>query len=202
MRLRPRSRATLELHIAATVERQTVTAPSVEQTEAQQQTIGSHSPIAVVLHWGFIGVFAYALTKQIDELDELEDFSLLQNEMIFAAVFLALLFARFLYMRLTRPTVLPSDTPRMEMLMAQSVHLGMYASLAMIAVTGLVIGGMYWSGIKDGTGMHVALVAHEFFVQSKLSSHLFARFGGSLSPPKRRWYLECYGTLLLEGGFR
>ena len=143
-----------------------MTAPPVERTEAQKQTIGSHSPIAVVLHWGFIGVFAYALTKQIDELDELEDFSLLQNEMIFASVFLALLFARFIYMRLTRPTMLPSDTPRMEMLMAQSVHLGMYASLAMIAVTGLVIGGMYWSGIKSGTEMHIALVAHEFFVQT------------------------------------
>jgi len=122
--------------------------------------------MAIVLHWGFIGVFAYALTKQIDELEELKDSSLLQNEMIFACVFLALLFARFIYMRLTRPTVLPSDTPRMKMLMAQSVHLGMYASLAMIAVTGLVIGGMYWSGIKDGTEMLVALVAHEFFVQT------------------------------------
>jgi cytochrome b subunit of formate dehydrogenase len=54
----------------------------------------------------------------------------------------------------------------MEMLMAQSVHLSMYISLAMIAVTGLVIGGMYWSGIKDGTEMHIALVAHEFFVQT------------------------------------
>ncbi|MBT7539107.1 MAG: hypothetical protein HN683_07190, partial [Gammaproteobacteria bacterium] len=54
-----------------------MTAPSEERTVDQQQTIGSHSPIAVVLHWGFIGVFAYALTKQIDELDELEDFSLL-----------------------------------------------------------------------------------------------------------------------------
>jgi cytochrome b561 len=54
----------------------------------------------------------------------------------------------------------------MEMLMAQSVHLSMYVSLAMIAVTGLVMGGMYWSGIKDGTEMHIALVAHEFFVQA------------------------------------
>ena len=62
--------------------------------------------------------------------------------------------------------MLPSDTPGMEMLMAQSVHLGMYASLAMIAVTGLVIGGMYWSGIKSGTEMHIALMAHEFFVQT------------------------------------
>ena len=99
----------------------------------------NYSTTSKLFHWGFIGVFAYAITKQIDELDELEDFSLLQNEMIFASVFLALLFARFLYMRLTRPTVLPSDTPRIEMLMAQSVHLGMYTSLAMIAVTGLVI---------------------------------------------------------------
>ena len=134
--------------------------------EVQSGKLRAHGRAAIVLHWGFIGVFVYALTKQLDEVEELEDISLLQTEMAFATVFLVLLISRFVYMRSTRPTALPSDTPRLTMLAAQSVHLGMYVSLSMIAVTGLVIGGLYWSGIKDGTGMEVTLVAHEFFVQA------------------------------------
>ena len=135
-------------------------------TEAQLRRLRPHSLVAMVLHWGFIGIFLYALTKQIDEVKELEDFSLLQKEMVFASLFLVLLLARFVYMRLTRPTALPTNTPRRVKLMAQSVHLGMYASLSMIAVTGLVIGGLYWSDIKDGSTMQVVLVAHELFVQT------------------------------------
>ncbi len=132
--------------------------------ETSSATVSPHSLTARVLHWGFIGVFAYALTKQLDDVEELEDFSLLQYEMAFASVFLILLLARFLYMRSTRPTALPSDTPRLKKLMAKSVHLAMYASLSMIAVTGLAIGGLYWSGIKYGAAMDIALVMHEIFV--------------------------------------
>ena len=180
-----------------------MTAPSEERTVAQQQTIGSHSPIAVVLHWGFRSVFLqYAITKQIDELDELEDFSLLQNEMIFASVFLALLFARFLYMRLTRPTVLPSDTPRIEMLMAQSVssrHVHKPSNDCSHRF------GHWWNVLVGYQGWYrnaYCTRGARVFCADKLSSNLFAYFSGSLSPPKRRWYLECYGTLLLEGDIR
>ena len=76
--------------------------------------VSAHSPMAVFLHWGFVGVFVYALTKQIDELEELEDASLLQNEMMFATLFLTLLLSRFVYMRSRGSTALPSDTPRLN----------------------------------------------------------------------------------------
>jgi len=121
----------------------------------------SHSLTAKIIHWGFIAVFVYGLFKQVDEVEELEDFALLQEEIIFAVVFLLLLFARFIYMHSTRPTVLPSDTPRSMMLLARTVHLAMYISLAMIAVTGLGIGGLYWSGTKEGTLMEAVLILHE-----------------------------------------
>ena len=68
-----------------------------------------HSSTGKALHWGFIVVFIYALTKQLDEVEELEDSALLHNEMVFATVvFLVLLLVRFFYMRATRPTALPA----------------------------------------------------------------------------------------------
>ena len=128
------------------------------------QTIRAHSLTARVMHWGFIGVFVYALTKQLDEVEELEDSALLQYEMVFATVFLILLVARYLYMRSTRPTVLPDDTPDVVRLMARFCHLAMYVSLSLIAVSGLVIGGLYWTGIKTGSAMEVALGLHEIAI--------------------------------------
>lgn len=129
--------------------------------EVTKPIVGSHTMTAKIIHWGFLGVFIYAISKQVDEVEELENFALLQEEMIFAIVFLLLLLARFIYMHSTVPTLLPSDTPRRIMLLAQTVHLGMYVSLAMIAVSGLMIGGLYWSGIKEGTLMASVLILHE-----------------------------------------
>ena len=122
-----------------------------------------HSLTAKIIHWGFLGVYAYALSKQVDEVEELENMALLREEIVLAVVFLLLLLARYVYMHSTRPTVLPGDTPKWVQLLAEFVHLGMYLSLAMIAVSGLVIGGLYWSGIKEGTLMGAILLLHEIF---------------------------------------
>jgi hypothetical protein len=40
--------------------------------------------------------------------------------------------------------------PKNLILLARTVYLGMYASLALIALTGLIIGGLYYIGIRDG----------------------------------------------------
>lgn len=120
-----------------------------------------HSFMAKSAHWGFLVVFAYGVIKQVDEVEELEDFALLREEIIFAIIFLLLLVARFIYMHSTRPTVLPDDTPKRILVLARTVHLAMYASLAMIAFTGLTIGGLYWSGIKEGGLLETVLLLHE-----------------------------------------
>ena len=133
---------------------------------AANSTVRPHSRTAKVMHWGFIGIFIYALTKQLDEVEELEDFALLQYEMVFATVFLLLLGVRFIYMRFTRPTALPADTPRAVSLAAKCCHIGMYLSLSLIAITGLVIGSLYGSGTKSGAAMEVTLVLHEIAVNS------------------------------------
>ena len=122
-----------------------------------------------MVHWGFTGVLLYALTKQLDEVEELEDFSLLQNEMVFAVIFLVLLIARFVYMRATRPTALPSGAAGPMSTLARAVHLGMYAGLLLIALSGLCIGGLYWSGSKSGIAMEAALLVHEIAVNGSYS---------------------------------
>ena len=89
------------------------------------RVIRQHGPVAKTLHWGFIAVFLYGLSKQLDELEELADPALLHDEMIFGAFFLLLLVARFWYMRTNSPSALP-DTARRQMKTAsQAVHLGM-----------------------------------------------------------------------------
>jgi cytochrome b561 len=67
--------------------------------------------------------------------------------------FLTLLVARFLFMRATRPTALLSDTPKNMKLLTGAGHLGTYVSLSLIAISGLAIGGLYWSGVKSGGAM-------------------------------------------------
>lgn len=86
--------------------------------------------------------------------------------MVFAAAFLLLLFVRFVFMQATRPSAMPSDTPKPTRLLARSAHLAMYLSLSLIPITGLFIGGMYWSGIKSGSAMDAALLLHEIAVNS------------------------------------
>ncbi|GJM13470.1 MAG: hypothetical protein DHS20C12_18730 [Pseudohongiella sp.] len=129
--------------------------------EASSQPVPQHSRYAKIIHWGFILVYAYGIVNQVDEVEELEDFALLQEEMIFAVIFLLLLFARFVYMHSTKPSVLPSDTPKRMLLLARTVHIGMYASLAMLALSGVVIGGLFWSGVKGGASMEAVLLLHE-----------------------------------------
>ena len=125
-----------------------------------------HGRAAKIFHWGFLGLFIFALTKQLDEVEELEDFALLQYELVFASIFLAVLALRFFYMQLTRPTALSESTPTNTKRLARAVHLAMYAAIASIALSGLWIGGLYWNGIKSGTWMDAALIWHEIAVIS------------------------------------
>lgn len=137
----------------------------MERAQAEEEKLKPHSNTAKLLHWGFIAIFIYGLAKQLDEVVELEDAALLKEEMWFASIFLVVLAIRFIYMQFTRPTVLSEqDTPTRHYWLARAVHLGMYLSLSMIAVTGLVIGGLYGTGTKSGPAMEIALVVHEVFV--------------------------------------
>ena len=122
------------------------------------------SSLAKLMHWGFVIIFLYALLKQIDSLNQLEDDNLLKFEVLFALTFLSLLAIRFFYMRKTQKSSLPENTPKSQKLAAKIVHLGMYICLAAIPFSGLIIGLLFWLGLKDGVLINIVIGIHEFAV--------------------------------------
>ena len=134
---------------------------SLRETTDENRRVAPHSSAARAFHWGFVFVFAYGLIKQVDEVEELEDQTFLIEEVVFATIFLVILLVRFVYMRTTRPTALPPDADKAVSRLAQFVHMSMYLSLAMLAVSGLAIGGMFALGTRDGSVFASVLWAHE-----------------------------------------
>jgi len=124
----------------------------------------SYSLIAKILHWGFVGFFIYGIIKSVDELNQLDESSFLKFEILFALAFLFILTGRFFYMKKTQKTSLPINTPKPQRLAARLVHLGMYGALGAIAITGLMIGLIFWLGLKDGVLIETVVAIHELAI--------------------------------------
>ena len=129
-----------------------------------QSVHSKYSSFAKLMHWGFVLLFVYGLLKQIDSLNQLEDSNLLKFEVVFASVFLFLLLIRFVYMKTTQQSSLPESTPKPQIMAAKIVHSAMYTCLALIPFTGLLIGLLFWLGLKDGLLINLVVGAHELSV--------------------------------------
>jgi len=125
-----------------------------------------YSAIAKFFHWGFAILFLYGILKQVDNINQLEDLSLLKLEITFAAVFVLLVIIRFVYMKKTHTSSLPETTPKIQKIAAKTVHYGMYLSLTAVAVTGLMIGLLFSSGYKSGFLIEFIVGLHELSVTS------------------------------------
>ena len=123
-----------------------------------------YSFIGKFFHWSFLALFAYGITKQVDNINQLEDVFFLKSEIAFALVFLILLTFRFFYMTKTQKTSLPNNTSRPQKVAAKIVHISMYISLAGIACSGLFIGYFFRLGLKDSLMIEFLISTHEFFV--------------------------------------
>jgi cytochrome b561 len=49
-------------------------------------------------------------------------------------------------MNKTQKTALPMETPKTQKLAVKLIHLGMYGTLGTIALTGLMVGLIFWLG--------------------------------------------------------
>ena len=83
----------------------------------------------------------------------------------------------------THSSALPDETHPMQKLAARLVHLGMYVSLATIAISGIFVSVIYWIGIKDGLLIEGIIVVHELAVTTSywliachVAAALFHRF--------------------------
>ena len=103
-------------------------------------------------------------SKQIDNINQLEDLALLKFEIAFALVFILFLVTRFVYMKRTQKSSLPPDTPMVQRVIAKAVHYGMYIGMISIAFSGLVIGCVYWFGLKSGVIIETFIGWHELSV--------------------------------------
>jgi len=124
----------------------------------------SYTLTAKIFHWSFVVLFAYGISKQIDNINQLEDLALLKFEIAFALLFILFLMARFVYMKRTQKSSLPPDTPAMQRALAKAVHFGMYIGMVSIALSGLVIGCLYWLSLKSGIIIETIIGWHEVSV--------------------------------------
>ena len=122
--------------------------------------MNSHTTLAKFIHWTFTLLYAYGIFKQVDDLTELEDASLLNFEIMFATIFLIIVLIRYFYMKDT-PTLLGAheDVPKGHLFIAKTVHRLVYFSLIMLPTTGLLIAGLFNLGMG---GVEVAIALHEF----------------------------------------
>lgn len=123
----------------------------------------AHTRLAKTIHWSFIILYVYGIVKQVNDISDLEDSKLLIFEVVFAAIFLAIVIGRYFYMRKVE-TMHASTVPvhRVHKIIAKTVHTSMYIVLVLLPLSGLAIAFLFNQGIKDGPMQLVALSVHEF----------------------------------------
>ena len=145
--------------------------------------INTHTFLAKLIHWTFIPLYAYGIFKQVDDLNELEDASLLNFEILFAIVFLIIVLLRYFYMKHT-PTLLGAhdELDKGHLFIAKTVHMLVYFSLIMLPTTGLLIAALF--SLETG-GVEIAIAIHELsaflsyvVIALHVGASLYSRFKG------------------------
>ena len=124
------------------------------------------SVTAKIFHWVFVILFAIGVYKQIENINQLEDITLLKFEITFAILFIFFLIVRFFYMTRKQTSSLPPNTPKAQKTLAKVVHYGMYVGMLSIALSGLIIGCFYWVGLKGGVLINSLISWHEASVST------------------------------------
>ena len=95
-------------------------------------------------------LFIYGVAKQVDDINQLEEISFFRFEIFFSVIFLILLVIRYIYMKTTQKTSIPKEAPQAQKIAAKIVHNGMYILLTITVFSGLLIGFLFWNGLKEG----------------------------------------------------
>ena len=145
--------------------------------------INTHTFLAKLIHWTFIPLYAYGIFKQVDDLNQLEDPSFLNFEILFAIVFLIIVLLRYFYMKDTQTLLGAHDVlPKGHLFIAKTVHRLVYFSLIMLPTTGLLIAALV---SLETEGIEVAVLIHEFsadlsyvVITLHIGATLYSRFKG------------------------
>ena len=143
----------------------------------------THTKLAKTIHWTFSILYAYGIFKQVENLEELEDASLLNFEIVFAVTFLIIVMLRFFYMKDAKTLLGAHDEMHKgHLFIAKATHRLVYFSLIMLPITGLLIAGIFNTDIP---GMGIAIALHEFSaflsyvtIGIHVAASLYSRFKG------------------------
>ena len=143
----------------------------------------THTKLAKTIHWTFSLLYAYGIFKQVEDLEELEDASLLNFEIVFAITFLVIVMLRFFYMKDAKTLLGAHDEMHKgHLFIAKATHRLVYFSLIMLPTTGLLIAGILNAGLP---GMGIAIALHEFSaflsyvtIGVHVAASLYSRFKG------------------------
>tara|TARA_B100001057_G_C22390818_1_gene772203 strand:- start:219 stop:530 length:312 start_codon:yes stop_codon:yes gene_type:complete len=67
-------------------------------------------------------------------------------------------------MKKTQKTFLPEDTPKAQKIAAKIVHNGMYVFLGGTVLSGLLIGFLFWLGVKNSFLIDFTVTIHELVI--------------------------------------
>ncbi len=126
------------------------------------RTAEPHGFVTKGIHWISAGLLGYGYLKGLESVSQLADPALLQFEVTFALFLGALFLLRLFWTkRIAGATRLPQDAPSWERLASRAIHLGLYAGVFMIVLSGLGIALGFTTPILGGVFMTAMIGLHE-----------------------------------------
>jgi cytochrome b561 len=140
----------------------------------------SHGFVTRGIHWLSAGLIGFGYIKGLDDVSQLADPAVLQFEVIYALGIGTLFALRFVWTKMVvGATRLPDDAPGWEHAASRAVHLGLYAAVFGIVLTGLAIALAYATPALGGVFMAAMIGLHELSL-TILPLLLIAHIGGAL----------------------
>ena len=128
-------------------------------------TAKPHGYMTRTIHWLAAGLVAFGYFKGLDSVSQLADPATFQFEILYALGLGALFALRLIWTKaFAGETRLPADAPSWEHKASRAVHLGLYAGVFGIVLSGLGIALAYSVPMLGGAGMAIALFLHEVFL--------------------------------------
>ncbi len=134
-----------------------------------------HGFVTKGIHWLSAGLIGFGYFKGLDSVRQLADPAVLQFEVVYALLLGGLFAARYAWTRgVAGTTRLPASAPRWEHVASKTVHMGLYAAVFGIILSGLgialgvsvpALGGLFlvaMLALHEGAlvAMPLLLVAH------------------------------------------
>ena len=121
-----------------------------------------HGFVTKTIHWLSALLIAYGYFKGLDNVSQLSDPALFRYEIAFALVMGAVFALRLLWTTAVGGiTRLPASAPRWEHVASRSVHIGLYASVFGIVLSGLGIALGFATPALGGLFLTAMLGLHE-----------------------------------------